>query len=120
MGSARSNQAQEFMLKDLKFHEKILEITGNEYLELALRRLVLPPFGILGYSDTYPSFRWFVARVQDRSSGCCLPAPDRGHPQLCFFGILRQRLCALARTFDGALQSGERPRACPRRTRIGD
>ena len=42
--AARSLRAQDFIIQDLNMHEKIWEIAGNEYLELALRRINLPLF----------------------------------------------------------------------------
>lgn len=44
LDTARSTDAQVFILKDLGLHEKIWEIAGNEYLEVALRRVVHPIF----------------------------------------------------------------------------
>lgn len=41
---ARSDDAQVFILKDLGLHEKIWGIANNEYLQVALRRIVHPIF----------------------------------------------------------------------------
>jgi DNA-binding GntR family transcriptional regulator len=44
LSTARSENAQVFILKDLGLHEKIWQIADNEYLEVALRRIVHPIF----------------------------------------------------------------------------
>jgi DNA-binding GntR family transcriptional regulator len=44
LDTARSENAQIFILKDLGLHERIWEIADNEYLEIALRRIVHPIF----------------------------------------------------------------------------
>jgi len=44
LDTARSQDAQVFILKDLGLHEKIWEITNNEYLQVALRRIIHPIF----------------------------------------------------------------------------
>jgi DNA-binding GntR family transcriptional regulator len=44
LDSARTQKVQEYVLNDLALHEKIWELTGNEYLQLALRRIVHPIF----------------------------------------------------------------------------
>jgi DNA-binding GntR family transcriptional regulator len=42
--AARSQDSRKFVRKDLSFHEKIWQITDNEYLQSALRRVVVPLF----------------------------------------------------------------------------
>ncbi len=44
LDAAHSKEPQAFILKDVLLHEKIWEIAGNEYVEAALRRIVLPVF----------------------------------------------------------------------------
>src|SRR5579883_3469133 len=44
LDTARSQDAQVFILKDLGLHEKIWEIANNEYLQVALRRIIHPIF----------------------------------------------------------------------------
>jgi DNA-binding GntR family transcriptional regulator len=44
LDTAREQNAQLFILKDLALHEAIWHITANEYLEIALRRIVHPIF----------------------------------------------------------------------------
>ncbi len=65
--AARSQDAQLFIRRDLFLHEKIWEISGNEILEAALRRVVLPIF-------SFTSIRIVAHRpfdlVQDAESHC--------------------------------------------------
>jgi DNA-binding GntR family transcriptional regulator len=42
--AARANDSKAFLRKDYSWHEAIWQITGNEYLQAALRRLMLPLF----------------------------------------------------------------------------
>jgi len=42
--AARAQDSKSFIRKDLAFHEKIWELTGNEYLQSALRRIIRPLF----------------------------------------------------------------------------
>ena len=42
--AARSQDSRKFVRSDLSFHEKIWQITANEYLQSALRRVVVPLF----------------------------------------------------------------------------
>ena len=44
LDTARAQNAQAFILKDLALHEMIWQIASNEYLEVALRRIVHPIF----------------------------------------------------------------------------
>jgi DNA-binding GntR family transcriptional regulator len=44
LDTARAQNAQGFILKDLALHELIWQIASNEYLEAALRRIVHPIF----------------------------------------------------------------------------
>src|SRR5260370_13042811 len=41
---ARANDRKVFLQKDYSWHEAIWQITGNEYLQTALRRLLVPLF----------------------------------------------------------------------------
>ncbi len=43
---ARTEKAQEYQFKDLALHEKIWEMASNEYLEVALKRVVYPIFAV--------------------------------------------------------------------------
>ncbi len=43
-GAARANDRKAFLRKDYSWHETIWQITGNEYLQAALRRLLVPLF----------------------------------------------------------------------------
>jgi DNA-binding GntR family transcriptional regulator len=43
--AARKDDRQEYIKNDSRWHESIWEITGNQYLQTALKRLVLPAFG---------------------------------------------------------------------------
>ena len=42
--AARANDRKAFLRKDYAWHEMIWQITGNEYLQAALRRLLVPLF----------------------------------------------------------------------------
>ncbi len=42
--AARSQESRKFVRGDLSFHQRIWQITGNEYLQSALRRVVVPLF----------------------------------------------------------------------------
>jgi DNA-binding GntR family transcriptional regulator len=42
--AARANDRKAFLRKDYSWHETIWQITGNEYLQAALRRLLVPLF----------------------------------------------------------------------------
>ena len=42
--AARAQDSKSFIRKDLAFHEKIWEFTGNEYLQSALSRIIRPLF----------------------------------------------------------------------------
>ena len=42
--AARANDRKLFLQKDYSWHETIWQITGNEYLQTALRRLLVPLF----------------------------------------------------------------------------
>lgn len=44
LGTARAQDAQVCMLKDLALHERIWQLADNEYIEIALRRIVHPIF----------------------------------------------------------------------------
>lgn len=44
LDTARSHEAQVFILKDLGLHERIWAIANNEYLQVALRRIIHPIF----------------------------------------------------------------------------
>lgn len=44
LDTANSHDAQVFILKDLGLHEKIWEIANNEYLQVALHRIIHPIF----------------------------------------------------------------------------
>lgn len=63
--AARSQNAQLFLRRDFSLHEKIWEITDNEYLGVALRRAVLPIFSFT--SIRIVSYRPFDL-VQDAES----------------------------------------------------
>jgi DNA-binding GntR family transcriptional regulator len=46
LDTARAQNVQEYQFKDLALHEKIWELASNEYLQIALRRIVHPIFAI--------------------------------------------------------------------------
>jgi len=44
LDTARAKQVQEFVLKDIALHEKIWQLAANEFLSIALKRVVYPIF----------------------------------------------------------------------------
>jgi DNA-binding GntR family transcriptional regulator len=44
LDTARAQKVQEFVLKDIALHEMIWQLAANEYLEIALKRVVYPIF----------------------------------------------------------------------------
>jgi len=46
LDKAREQKVLEFVVKDLALHEKIWELAGNEYLVVALKRVVQPMFAL--------------------------------------------------------------------------
>jgi DNA-binding GntR family transcriptional regulator len=46
LDTARAQEVLKYQFKDLALHAKIWELSGNEYLEIALRRIVHPMFAV--------------------------------------------------------------------------
>ncbi len=78
LDTARSQSAQAFILKDLALHEMIWQLTANEYLEIALRRIVQPVFAFTAIRVL--SCGPFDLLQDAQSHGPIIQAIKRNHP----------------------------------------